>query len=460
MVLFIGWLTNQLVERPLGHVKAREGCAAPWVPREIRGHLAYTPRRTMPDRHREIVQRAELGEDAAAVIGQRARLRAVILEIPRLFEADAADAADALDRALRTASLRDLAWIERQCREHAVHHGEALRAWRRVEPRDLDAMLRFGAADQAVCGLLSFHRNGYVREAAVRRLAGLTLGFELRFLLLRLNDYVPPVRAAAQSAVDARVRPELAEALVQALPLVEQLASWKRAGHGPTVRAVREVLMRPDVRCRAALHAGARDAEAEVRAASLRLSSEVEPLADVLEVALADRDSRVRDWAARITTSSRASEADRDRLLPLLEADRSPRIRARALRARVKREEPRPHLERALLDPNAAVRYLARVSLRALGAVGSRDTYLRALRASPDAASIAGALGGLADLGTREDAAVAAAFLRDPRVRVRAEACRAVGALDRETFRDALAAMRSDPSPRVAREAERVSARG
>ncbi len=132
----------------------------------------------------------------------------------------------------------------------------------------------------------------------------------------------------------------------------------------------------------------------------------------------------------------------------------------RALRARGKREAPRPHLERALLDPNAAVRYLARASLRSLGAAGSRDIYLRALSTPVDAASIVGALGGLADLGTREDAAVAAAFLRDPRVRVRAEACRTVGVLDSEGFRDALAAMREDPSPKVVREAERAGAHG
>jgi HEAT repeat protein len=127
----------------------------------------------------------------------------------------------------------------------------------------------------------------------------------------------------------------------------------------------------------------------------------------------------------------------------------------------VKREEEaRPHLERALLDPNAAVRYLARASLRSLGAVGSREAHLHALGALADAASIVGALGGLADLGTREDAAVAAAFLRDPRVRVRAEACRTVGVLDPEGFRDALVAMRGDPSPRVVREAECAGVHG
>ena len=50
-------------------------------------------------------------------------------------------------------------------------------------------------------GLASFHYNGYLREDAVRVLAESSSGREVPFLILRLRDNVPKVRAMAEAGI-------------------------------------------------------------------------------------------------------------------------------------------------------------------------------------------------------------------------------------------------------------------
>lgn len=72
-----------------------------------------------------------------------------------------------------------------------------------------------------VTGIASFHRNGYVREAATMRLAGGNDGDELPFLLIRLSDWVPQVRSVAEDAVEQRITPEYLPHFVDSVVLLE-----------------------------------------------------------------------------------------------------------------------------------------------------------------------------------------------------------------------------------------------
>ncbi|SFX03016.1 hypothetical protein [Streptomyces atratus] len=110
-------------------------------------------------------------------------------------------------------------------------------------------------------------------------------------------------------------------------------------------------------------------------------------------------------------------------------------------------------MRRAVLDPDARIRYHARATLYARGHTDLAPRVYRdalAPASVPDATAI-GALGGLADPGGACDVPRILDFTAHPKARVRAEAWRALSILDpRELGRraDRLAA---DPSDKVRR---------
>ncbi len=69
--------------------------------------------------------------------------------------------------------------------------------WSCLTPAEVHRLAADGPSRTAVLGLSSLHRDGRVREEAVRLLGGVRDGEELLFLLLRGHDWDKPVAAAA-----------------------------------------------------------------------------------------------------------------------------------------------------------------------------------------------------------------------------------------------------------------------
>ncbi len=95
--------------------------------------------------------------------------------------------------------------------------------------------------------LLIFHRNGYLREAALRRLGGpARSAFAVAAIAARLNDWARPVRFAA-FACAARVFPVTpAETIAAAaLDLAPRLVHW--GARDPLIEVLIEAFTRPDV---------------------------------------------------------------------------------------------------------------------------------------------------------------------------------------------------------------------
>jgi HEAT repeat protein len=364
-------------------------------------------------------------------------------EVLRWWDQDPGRAAGRIDALLRVASPRAVVFLEGGYRGRRRSLAPMLGA-------DVGALSAdFGRHAAAVAALLSFDRSGYLREAGVRWLADCDELFVLPFLLLRLNDPVDPVRESATAAVARRLGVGHATLLVQLLPLIEGLGARRRAG--PMVGTIGELLLSGDQAGRDALWAGARGEDPTVRASCLHLLATVDPAGAVTH-AVDTGDPVLRHWAARVATAAGLDATVQRRLLPLLETDPNPRIRWRALRARTRHPDSEPSLRRALLDPDARVRYLARASLRTLGHTGSAELY-RATLTDPDTspATLVGALAGLADMGTRADAARLFAYLNHPHVRVRGESWRALATLNPDTFNARIDQLRADPSSKVRR---------
>ncbi|MFE6055847.1 hypothetical protein ACFQ6N_34315 [Kitasatospora sp. NPDC056446] len=348
-------------------------------------------------------------------------------------------AASRLDGLLRAATPAELACLE------AAYRG------RRYSIASLGILADRQAPDGphalSVAALMSFDRSGYLREAGVTALGASPDPFALPFLLLRLGDPVEQVRESAQRAVAARLGSEHVGLLVRLLPLLDAVRGRRRAG--PVLTTVEGLLRRSGAE---ELRQGARAGDPAMRASCLRWLALTEPTRAVA-TAFATKDPGLWQWAARVATSSKLTAAEQDAVLPLLEDCAGPRIRLRAVRARARRPNGEEHLRRAVIDPDARVRYHARAALYARGHTDlAPQVYRDALAPDdvPDATAI-GALGGLSDLGGACDVPRVLDFTAHPKARVRAEAWRTLGILAPGELERRAARLAGDPSARVRR---------
>jgi len=148
-------------------------------------------------------------------------------------------AAGAVMRLVSTLSPADLAWLDEQMRISSLYWSGD---WPRLRPEGLTRFWRLRAASTTVMSLASFHASGYVREEAIRQLANVTDGSELPFLLIRLNDWVEPVRNRALHVVQGRVTPGYASHFLRNLPLIFRLRESGRADHSTFVARATDLL--------------------------------------------------------------------------------------------------------------------------------------------------------------------------------------------------------------------------
>lgn len=370
--------------------------------------------------------RSERGAPIVAVIESAAELFAEHPGVAQL-------AAERLRRALADAPLTIVATLDRALRDGGLH-----RALRRdfvdVTPDELGRLDRLAPDDRRLALIVaSCLRGGYVRAAAVQRLA---IGFDAWIaaaLIVRLTDYVPAIREDAARALRARLRPAAAADLVRALPLVDRLARWSRAS--PVLAELRDLLSQPSPLCERALWAGARSGEPGLVLACCRLLARrfagEAALAEVYALALADRSPVTRRFVAEAIADPRATPPPlRRRFLQALADDRSPAIRRLAVRLWAREADGNGPLIAAAFDGNADVRHHARRYLARRGeAIDYRGRALATLAAPSSTAALIGALATLSDFGRSDDLPRIEPLGDDPRPRVAREASRTCGLL-------------------------------
>jgi hypothetical protein len=339
----------------------------------------------------------------------------------------AREAAAAIHRYLAGLSPRDLVALDAEVRTVSWWSQEGS-AWRSLSTRDVADLYDSGLHPAAVLGVASFHPNGRLRAAAVEQLGRVADGSELPFLLVRLNDWVAPVREAAYARMGGRLTPAYAPHLVRSLWLVTRLERCGRADHEALVARAMGVLRAPE--SRPALREGVHSPDRWLRRGcyGLLLETPGDDTREILEEALADEDALIRLWAAQRVDRFVAGEALR-RIVDGLLRDPFMGARREGLRMLVGHfpDEAEADLRRALLDRHPTIREIARFDLRQRDMADFRGFY-RAAAERAAGPELRAALAGLGETGTAEDAPLAERFLGNPLPGVRRAA---VGALAR-----------------------------
>jgi HEAT repeat protein len=120
-------------------------------------------------------------------------------------------------------NARDFLALEVRVRESLWSHGWSYQPVHALETDtvpDDDALLLYG--------VYSMHKSGYVREKAVRALSQYGSSKALPFLLLRLNDWVPPVRHLASVVLESILSHCCPVELISNLPLVDHIKVYGR----------------------------------------------------------------------------------------------------------------------------------------------------------------------------------------------------------------------------------------
>jgi HEAT repeat protein len=273
---------------------------------------------------------------------------------------------------------------------------------------------------------LSRFGNGFVREAAVQRLAGQASTEALLALLERLNDWVPQVRQQAHKAVEQFLVVERVDLLLQTLTPLLALADKQRVDHGDTLLKARVLLSLPQLRGQVEQAFGS----CRGRAARFVFDLLLEHCADrpaFLANALMHEDVTVRQKA--VTACADLPTADAVPLLERTLQSSASSLRVQALRGLLSmQDDPREHVQVALLDGSSAVRCLARWAAPR-HAVDSHDVLLSRLAKDVPVSKLEwlGLLGLAKDLGQPLPAAVLQAALQSPVAVVRVQALQLMG---------------------------------
>jgi HEAT repeat protein len=316
-------------------------------------------------------------------------------------------------------------------------------AWTQLNPAVLDQLPQNDHAP-ALLALLTMHGNGFVREAAVRRLADRAPEFAFPYVLLRANDWVAKIRDLSTTAVLDFLRSGREQTVARSLPFILKFDAYGRGEHGPLLDALRNYLRAESASD--ALFVMLTDPDVEMRRSVVRFLNETrEPVRrSFVEHASTDRDAIVRRWAARQLEAIEPLDPTlaaslRSRMVN----DSSSAIRREAIYSlvRIDPSGATTELTKKLLDPAAAVRYTARYYLREAGAPQDFADYYRQCLHGRSRQLVA-AITGLAETGSADDAKVMEQFLTHPSSKVVRAALSAQARLDAQhTRRQRLAAL-------------------
>ncbi len=393
---------------------------------------------------------------ALAEIGRSRQPAAIPNIAPLLLEGNrevANAVAVAAGELFRLMPAGELPWLDLFMRESSPYRWRYPSAWAEVKPSGLKALEVLGEASVFAFGMAASHRNGFVREEAVRRLGEVRSGLELPFLLLRLSDWVVGIREAAYILVRERLTEGYGKFFVANMVLLERL---RLARTGVLVQLVEETeqFLRSGAG-RDALVAGLTSQDLTIRRSCYRIALKTDLAAGrpLLEQALADADLLIRLWAVEKLSSDLDPESA-NQILSRLRDDRLARVRGRALSISVQRfrDDSGHCLEQALMDADPAVRGFAQFHVHKTSA-DFRRFYSEAL-AKSERAGLYAAISGLGEVGVASDSVTVEQYVRHPTPRIRRAALRALARLSPNQYLDIFETGLSDLSPSVSIEAK------
>ena len=372
-------------------------------------------------------------------------LYGVLIDVDNTLRIQAAAVVDSVLRSVKPARLP---WVADLCRARAFFFGSADWSRKSIEelvPADLpEGMLL------SLYGFASFHPNGYFREKAVHLLAKNHSGLELPYLIIRMNDWVEPVRKQAKKAVIARLSLDYASHFVVLLPLLQKLREWGRDNHAIIFSEITGLVTAD----RAALQKGLASPDVETKRISYRLasSSTVFSVPELFEMLLREPEPSVRSFALR-QLAEKLTSNDIQTYASMLLHDPSASIRSQAIELYCRHflSNAENILREFAIDVSLSVRQTARYYLKKLGMSDFAGFYRTMLSTSPEPSP--GLILGIGEVGSGQDCLFLEGFLKRPESRIVKATIRSISTLAPENMMSLILPFISDIRPGVSKTA-------
>ena len=265
-------------------------------------------------------------------------------------------------------NVRKQAWtaVDSLLRDTPIHMYPLISSYMREQGVLVESTFKGIERDMpvAVVGMLSFNRNGFVREVAMKDLVQRFDGKELPFIIIAANDWVANIHVLAAEALNKRTAKHYAPFLTENLALFQWLSRSGRHQFGRLLTDI-EDLIAPllTVSDLPGLFANTSERKFWRYAFKLSISDQSkspEEFDKLLKLGLQLNDSVIQQLSA--TTALNVLSRERlNGLIPLLLRHEVPQVRREALRWIVenKWENFEEQTKIALFDKSLSVRLLA-----------------------------------------------------------------------------------------------------
>lgn len=310
-------------------------------------------------------------------------------------------------------------------------------------------------------GIATMSADGFTRQAALELLAQLGHARAVPYVLLRLGDWVEPVRESAattlQALLDSASR-EVVEALLDHHRLIERLPHVERADLRGVHEAILAFLRSPVAHARVTLVLSSAD-PLRRRFCFAVLGDAVLSDEWLARMALSDHDPAVRRWLARCVAAR--PEVVSKKIIERLLGDRSASVATTMIRSlpRTLLLEHVELLRRCALADARPTRLAARFALRDVDPFDAAAAARAKLDGAPAGCVRSGWVATLGETGAAGDVPRVAMLLSSNRARVREAALSALGRLSPAEAISNAAAMLRDASGRVRRAAVSILVR-
>ncbi|OUR88495.1 hypothetical protein A9Q81_23920 [Gammaproteobacteria bacterium 42_54_T18] len=298
----------------------------------------------------------------------------------------------------------DLNWLDESMRGGYLYRYEldALKKWSSLSVDMISGLNCSGGELVSALSVLSCHRNGYIREAALRRLVDVDMFTATRMLLIRVNDWVRSIRNLAVTTLTENIGVLDESLITRFLVLVDQLRKRSRHDHTQLISIVEERLS--SVSGQTALIKAVADTDFRMARSAFQLSRKV--MADkekVLEFGARHTDPLIRSWSLNLALEY----LNGDQLIEYLldsSGDQLGALRKRSIYKLIDLDYQlaRQPLIDCLCAPGATMRNFARFYLNREEGFDCADFYRKQLL-EIDNNLLAGAILGLSETGAEED---------------------------------------------------------
>lgn len=332
-------------------------------------------------------------------------------------------AAKALNKILKSFSCDDICRVDLRMRETTSI--ERYIDWRSLSIKKFIMKQMSEDEQRAVLVFASFNPNGYIREHAVE----LLVSYEktLPFILLRLNDWVYPVRQAALTGLSKKIEGSSDEDVIEALPFIEKLRKSKRCQYDTINSMIMEKLNSQNT----IIKNGLMSEDIRTRRFCVSVLPHLEKVDNTM--LLTHLKSEKDPFLRRMVFQSLLnSNIDIEKLSEKMLTDKYPPNRILALQSLNNEKSPLAFdaAGTMLLDKNTQVRTLARnIILEKDSGIDFHLFYIDNLEAKTPVS-----LYGLGETGISKDCRLIVHFLTDNRISVIRAAMTALMRLDPETF--------------------------